>query len=205
MSPDLSVIVLAGGDARRLGGRKADRRVRGRRLVDPALELARGISDDVLLLGRGRDLPAPGARPVDDVAGIDGPLAGLAAGLSAARHPWCLLLPCDLPDPSAAVVTRLLAARDATPDARAIVVSTGGRPQPFHGLYHRDTGDVARRLGAAGGRTASLRALLAALREDGRLLEVPLAALGADADGRFLRDVDTPADLARLRRGRRSA
>ena len=204
MSPDLSVLVLAGGDARRLGGRKAERLVRGRRLVDPALELAARVSDDVLLLGRGRELPAPGTRAVDDAPGLTGPLAGLAAGLDAARHDWCLLLPCDLPDPSAAVVDRLRSARDAHPDARAVVVRSDDLAQPFHGLYRTNVADRARTLGARRGRQGSLRALLDDLRASGHLHEVPLATLGADADGRFLRDVDTPAELARLN-GRRTA
>ena len=44
----------------------------------------------------------------------------------------------------------------------------------------------------------SLRALLARPDAEGRHAARPVESLGSFADGRFLHDVDTPADLARL-------
>ena len=41
MNPDLSVLVLAGGDARRLGGRKADRPVTTRARLMALIENSR--------------------------------------------------------------------------------------------------------------------------------------------------------------------
>ena len=201
MTADLSVLVLAGGAARRLGGRKADRRVGDRRLVDQVVDVARKLSDDVILLPGDRRLDVPGTRKVPDAQAIDGPLSGLLAGLTTAQRAWSLLLPCDMPQVSARVVRRLLAAREG--DAEAIVVHDGQRLQPFHGLYHRD---LVTRLGAylsAGGR--SLTGLLERVRLAGHLRGLPLALLGEDADGRFLRDIDTPDALRRLRRARARA
>jgi len=202
----LSVIVLAGGDARRLGGRKADRHVAPRqRLMDPALELAAELSDDVLLLDRTRSLPAPGTRRVADLPDVPGPLGGLGAGLAAARHDWCLLLPCDLPRPDRRVVDALLAdlAGDATSAFDAAVVTDDARRQPFHGLYHRRLLETVTELASGPLETherRSLTALLERCARRGRLLERPLDTLGAAADGAFLQDVDTPADLATARR-----
>jgi molybdopterin-guanine dinucleotide biosynthesis protein A len=196
VKPDLSVLVLAGGDARRLGGRKADRQVGARRLVDCVLDVAHAVSDDVILLSRDRDLTAADTRRVPDESQLIGPLAGLAAGLGAAVHDWCLLLPCDMPHAHAGVVALLQAALAEAPDARAVTVHADGMPQPFHALYHRDVLEDVTTIGLSA--RPSMRALLARLGEQGRRQDIPVESLGSFADGRFLQDVDTPADLARL-------
>jgi molybdopterin-guanine dinucleotide biosynthesis protein A len=190
------VLVLAGGDARRLGGHKADRPVGGRRLVDNVLDIAHRVSDDVILLKRDRPLDAEGTRSVRDAESLRGPLAGLAAGLEAAGNPWCLLLPCDMPHAHQEVVSLLWAGRTEAPAARVITVRADGMSQPFHALYHRDVLRDVIEVGLSP--RPSMRALLARLAATGRHLDIPLESLGAFADGRFLQDVDTPADLARL-------
>jgi len=191
----LSVVVLAGGRARRLGGRKADLVVGGRSLLGRVLDAARSLSDDVLLLPGDRDvLATDGVRVVPEGVAGRGPLAALGAGLAAARHEWSLLLPCDAPQPSAAVARALL--RRARSSLRpAVVVRDGdGRLQPFHGLYHRLLApEVDAHLSAGG------RSLLGFLDAWGPEV-VPAAELTAlDAGRRFLIDVNTPADLARAR------
>ena len=196
MKPDLSVIVLAGGDAKRLGGRKADRPVGSRRLMDRVLDVAHAVSDDVLLLGRDRGLDAPDVRLCSDESPLRGPLAGLAAGLRAARHSWSLLLPCDMPHARAEVVSSLWKARGELSAARAVTVYSGGMSQPFHALYHRDALSTVLETGRSS--RPSLRAFLACLAAQGRLLDVQVERLGSHADGRFLQDVDTPADFAKL-------
>ncbi|MDG2149405.1 MAG: NTP transferase domain-containing protein [Planctomycetota bacterium] len=196
MKPDLSVIVLAGGDAKRFGGRKADRPLGSGRLMDRVLDVAHAVSDDVLLLGRDRGLEAPGVRRLPDESALRGPLAGLAAGLRAARNAWSLLLPCDMPHARTEVVSKLWSARGNLSSARAVTVHSGGMSQPFHALYHRDV--LSEVLAVGHSSRPSLRSLLADLAAQGRLLDIHVESLGSHADGHFLEDVDTPADFARL-------
>ncbi|MBM3985419.1 MAG: molybdenum cofactor guanylyltransferase, partial [Planctomycetes bacterium] len=49
-SAALSVLVLAGGEGRRMGGRKDGLPVGGRPLLERALQVAQVLSDDVVVL-----------------------------------------------------------------------------------------------------------------------------------------------------------
>ncbi|MCB9899343.1 MAG: molybdenum cofactor guanylyltransferase [Planctomycetes bacterium] len=189
-----SVLVLAGGRAARLGGRKAERDVGGVRLLDRVLAVARTLSDDVILLAGERALPAPGVRRVADWPGVGGPLGGLGAGLEAARHAWCVLLPCDLPQASSDVVGALLARRRA--GCRAVIVRDASGWQPFHALYSRTLLPDLRSAVADGER--SLVRWLARL--DG-IASVDASELRAlDPELNFLEDIDTRDDLERAER-----
>jgi molybdopterin-guanine dinucleotide biosynthesis protein A len=190
-------MVLAGGAARRLGGSKCELDVGGRSLLARSLDVARAASDDVLLLPGRRVLavPADARRPwrsVPDLPGGQGPLAGLGAGLRAARRAWCLALACDLPFVSPALVERLRA--EAAPGVDAVVLEADGGLQPFPALYARRLLPRIEARLRAGRR--SLRGLL-----DDAVVRVLPAALAAEADPglRSLRNVNTPADLALAR------
>ncbi|GJM20350.1 MAG: molybdenum cofactor guanylyltransferase [Planctomycetota bacterium] len=193
---DLSVLVLAGGAGRRMGGDKPTRELHGARLVDPSLELALRLSDDVLLADGEAALPLPpSARRVRDDPELAGPLAGLLPGLAAARHAWVLVLPCDLLRPSEAVVRALLA-RARARAAQAVVVRDEAGRQPFHALWARASLPALQARLASGGR--SMLSLLDALT----VCEVPAVELhDLDPQRGYLCDLDTQDDLRAARRG----
>lgn len=66
--------------------------------------------DELLLVGASERLPEiPEAQPVSDLrAGREGPLAGIEAGLAAARHPRVFVAAADLPFLPADLVAYLL-------------------------------------------------------------------------------------------------
>ncbi|HEX5011929.1 MAG TPA: NTP transferase domain-containing protein [Planctomycetota bacterium] len=203
----LSVLVLAGGEGRRLGGRKDGLPFGDGTLLQRALDLAASLSDDVVC-APGR-WPAPagltaGVRVVADDARVEGPLAGLLAGLAATRHDACLLLPCDMPFARADVARRLLALATG-PTLVAALHGPGGR-EPFHAVWRRGSRPVLEALAARGQR--SLQAALDALQERGALALLPEAELtDLDAELACLINVNTAADLAaaRARVARRGA
>jgi molybdopterin-guanine dinucleotide biosynthesis protein A len=195
--PPLTGLLLAGGQARRLGGDKALVDLGGRTLLERAGTLALACCDEVLLLDGERALHLPGLRRLPDLPSVDGPLGGLGAGLAEAKHPWCLLLSCDQPFISTAVVARLLDRLNATePQPLAVVLHDAHGIQPFCGLYHRDLLPELQRRTAAGER--SLRGFLSACEPQGVTL-VELDELPAELAADTLFDVDTPADLAHAR------
>ena len=108
--PDVA-IVLAGGQARRMGGRdKGLLPFAGRPLVEWAIEsLAPQVS--TLLISANRNLDAYGAYGFPVVAdleqGFQGPLAGILSAMRAARTAWILTLPCDGPQPPPDLGARL--------------------------------------------------------------------------------------------------
>ena len=182
----ITALVLAGGQARRLGGGKALLDVGGSSLLRRALELAHAVSDDVLLAPGPRGYRAAGARVVADEPVAPGPLGGLLAGLAAARHEWLLLLPCDLPFGDAALVAAL-AQRAAHTPCDAVLLHDAFGLQPFHGLY--------RRRALSAGRSAALRGVRALRGLIDTLVVEPLAAPQPVAEPGPLFDVDTPGEL----------
>lgn len=195
----LSVLVLAGGEGRRLGGRKDGLPVGDRTLLLRALDLAARLSDDVLL-APGR-WPAPDERPagvrlVADDARVQGPLAGLLAGLAAAHHDACLLLPCDMPFARADVAQRL-AALATGPTLVAALQGPAGR-EPFHAVWRRRCRPLLEELVARG--ELSLQAALDVLEARGALALLPGAELtDLDPELACLVNVNTVADLAAAR------
>lgn len=192
--------ILAGGRASRLGGvAKPLVEVGGRTILARQLDvLTPRVASVIVALAPGAaPPPVPAAwagrvRFVHDVAEGAGPLAGLAAGLAAARAPWLLAVAGDLPDLAPALVDLLIAACAAAGDADAVVPRVGGHPEPLLAAYAVTVDDTVNVRISDGRR--SVQGLLGALRV--RWIEE--AALRAvDPALRSFQDLDTPEDLVR--------
>lgn len=195
-----TVVVLAGGAGRRLGGDKANAPFLGGSLLDATLATVAGLGVRCLVVSKHasdhQKRLATGApvESIEDATPQRHPLAGLAAGLRATATPWAMVVTCDAPLLSPALANAL--AGLAADGIEAVVAQWQGSLQPFPGLY-RASGTVvaeAERLLAESG---SMRALLARLRT-AVLPEVDAQA--ADPEGLSFTDADTPAALADLER-----
>lgn len=186
----VGAILLVGGRSRRMGGG-----------LKPLLEVGgRSLfSGAVAALTDAGCAPLVAVGPVLDADAIvqwvredppfTGPAAAIAAAVDlvpAAGPEWMLILAGDLPYVPQ-VAERLIAAT-ASGAADAVVFRADGHPQWLAGVY----------------RTKSLRAAVATLGDD--VLGAPVRALLGgleiawltDEDG-ITADIDTPADLARIR------
>lgn len=138
--PAITGIILAGGLARRMGGRaKGLQPYAGRPLLAHAIErLQPQVATLLLNVNHDRAAYADFGLPLigDRFADYPGPLAGLHAGLVAADTPWVLSVPCDSPHFPADLAARLLAA--AIAERRQIAVARAGdRTHPVFCLCHR--------------------------------------------------------------------
>jgi molybdopterin-guanine dinucleotide biosynthesis protein A len=107
----VSAVVLAGGEALRMGGEKALRTLRGKTLIQHAIDLVAPLAGEVVVSVGARDIElAAETRAVADPPGLEGkgPLSGILAGLEAASGDVCLLAPCDLPNMTPALLKGLL-------------------------------------------------------------------------------------------------
>lgn len=133
---DLAVVVLAGGEGRRIGGDKPLRRLGGEALIDRALRRARRWSPHVAVAIRAEaQAGAADAVFLRDDPAIEGPLAGLAAALRYAKQeerPALLTLPCDAPFLPDDLASRLIA---GIGDAAVAVAASGGRLHPTCALW----------------------------------------------------------------------
>ncbi|WP_053130745.1 molybdenum cofactor guanylyltransferase MobA [Pseudomonas sp. MIACH] len=96
-----SILLLAGGRGQRMGGQdKGLLDWHGLPLIAHLQRLARPLTDDLIIsCNRNQAQYAPYADQLvsDDSPDFPGPLAGIRAGLAAARHEHLLILPCDVP------------------------------------------------------------------------------------------------------------
>jgi molybdopterin-guanine dinucleotide biosynthesis protein A len=106
--PPCSILLLAGGRGQRMGGQdKGLIEWHGEPLIAHLQRKTRGLSDDLIIsCNRNQEKYAPYADQLvgDDLADFHGPLAGIRAGLKAARHAHLLVLPCDVPRIDAALL-----------------------------------------------------------------------------------------------------
>lgn len=97
MDKDCAVIIVAGGKSRRMGADKRMLLFGRQKLLTIAVEKAKVISDEVILvLGEPIEIDCQVKIVFDKVKG-HGPLVGLYSGLLEAREKKALLLPCDMP------------------------------------------------------------------------------------------------------------
>jgi molybdopterin-guanine dinucleotide biosynthesis protein A len=134
---ELTGVVLAGGESRRMGRDKASLTVCGRQLLRTVVERLAAVTDEVIVASsrhHREEWPRLPATFVEDETPGGGPLAGLQAGLRAARRDHVLLVACDMPFLS---LPLLRALRDHRPECDAFVPRVGSRWQPLHGIYSR--------------------------------------------------------------------
>ncbi len=167
---ELTGVLLVGGASERFGTPKALARLGGETLAERAWRTLSEACDEVIAVGKvadGLSLPFP---IVDDGDAGRAPVFGVIAGLRAARHETCVVLPVDCPLVTPSVV-RALGAASAVP--------ASDRPLP--GAY-----------------TRGMLAVLEERVRNGALSLRGANPTVLHVDERLLVDVDTPADLAEI-------
>lgn len=127
----IAVVILAGGEGRRIGGAKPLRQLGRERLIDRATAIAAQWSDLVAVAVRSHEqAEGAGVRCIFDEPGVQGPLAGLIVGLRFAAASGCeglLTIPADMPFLPSDLAARLMAAGS---HGQAVVASSSGRLHP---------------------------------------------------------------------------
>jgi molybdopterin-guanine dinucleotide biosynthesis protein A len=195
MNDDVIGAVLAGGPGRRVGGDKPSLDVGDQTLVRHAVDALRLANLDAVLVLR-PDQPVPLTSHVvaiirDEVEDA-GPLGGLQALLSWLPTEWALVVACDQPFLSPALLHELLAKTQL--DADIICGQSGNALEPFPGLYRRSGLPAIEELLARGVR--SLQDLLAVARVEALPFE---RVRRWDPELLSYLNVNTPDDLARAR------
>lgn len=168
----LTGVLLVGGASTRFGSPKALARFRGETLAERGHRLLSGACDEVLVVGKARELRGLPFPLLDDGTDARAPIHGLVAGLRHAAHDTVVALPVDVPLITSDAL-RALGEAGAVPSARV----------PLPGAYPRALLPVLEAGVAAG--DLSLRGV------NGKTLEIPEDMLA---------DADTPAALAELER-----
>jgi molybdopterin-guanine dinucleotide biosynthesis protein A len=149
----VSGIVLAGGQGRRMGGvDKGLQPLRGKPMVEWVIERLKPQVAEILI-NANQNLDQYGKyghRVVpDEIAGFAGPLAGLHAGLKAAREALVVTVPCDSPFLPSDLVARL---EKSLGEKDLAVAKTGDQPHPVFSLMKRQVRESLEAFLASGGR-----------------------------------------------------
>ena len=169
-------MLLVGGASTRFGSPKALARIGGETLAERAWRLLGDACDERIAVGKladGLELPF---ELLDDATDVRAPIAGVVAGLRAARNDIAVIIPVDVPRLTAGALHELA---DACRDAA--IVPSG----PLPGAYRR----------------TALPALERALAEGRLALRDAIAELDVatvELDESLLINVNRPDDVRRL-------
>jgi molybdenum cofactor guanylyltransferase len=129
-------VILAGGQSRRMGREKLSIEIGGLPLIEHVKNALSTSCHEVLVVG-GSASQLEGVRHVaDERAGRQGPLAGIEAGLAAARYPHVFVAAGDMPFLSQQLVGYLLK-RLGQDNVTAVIPRYRGRSHPLCGAYAR--------------------------------------------------------------------
>jgi molybdopterin-guanine dinucleotide biosynthesis protein A len=196
-----SAAILAGGQATRFGGRdKSALLVDGRTIRERQIEAIAPLTDDLMIVGRAEMTPglpvsarqkATAPQRVADIVPGCGPLGGLHAALTAARHDRLFLIAGDMPHVSTALIAYLFSLAGDGVDA--VVPRSERGYHPLCAVYTRAC------LEPAAARLADRRLRMRELVDSVRTRAVPLEEIRRFGDPeRLLANVNTPADYVGL-------
>lgn len=131
---NLSAVILAGGESRRMGCDKTWLEFEGQSLLARDVSVVRELGvAEVFISGRvGEDYSALGCPVLFDLEPGFGPLGGIERGLHAAASSLLLVLAVDLPRMTAAFLRKLLAKCDLQ---IGVVAKLEGRLEPLVAIY----------------------------------------------------------------------
>ena len=185
---DLSAVLLAGGESRRMGTDKATFPFRGKPLWQIQLETLRRLRPAEIFLSVRTD---PSWRPRDaqfiaDVPPSRGPLSGIAASLVNIRTAHLLVLAIDMPFMTENYLRSIC---DAMEPGRGVIANINNRAEPLAAVYPREA-EIDFRTALAGA-DFSLQNLVRQLVRSGKLREISVTK----EERRLFRNVNNTADV----------
>ena len=186
--------ILAGGQARRLGGRdKSQIVIGGRTILDRLIDTLHLVVDRVVVVtGDPSRIREPRVTVVQDLVPGAGGLGGIYTALATADE-RVLVVACDMPFLTAPFLARVL---EAGGDTDAAVPRDDAGYHPLCACYSQACAEPIRRRVEAG----VLKVL--DLFGDIRVRDIGPEEIAAhDPDGLLLLNINTPDDLSRAERG----
>ena len=190
----VSGIVLAGGQSRRLGRDKSLLEIEGQPLLVRTVHTLTALSDDLIVVTNAPERYAPLGLPVrfvaDEKPGV-GSLMGLYSGLKAAHHPYALVVACDMPFLNPALLRYLLS---LTAGYDIVIPRRDGLAEPLHAVYSRACLPAMDRVLRQG------RRQIIAFFDQVRVRWVEESEIAPfDSQGFSFLNINTPQDWARVR------
>jgi molybdopterin-guanine dinucleotide biosynthesis protein A len=190
-SEQATLILLTGGESRRMGFPKHRLRTSHGTLVELLQRRLSSLFAETLVVGRKlRVEDKKGLRTVEDVLSLRGPLVGIYSGLLAAKSDLCFVLACDMPFVTVQLVSYLLSQASGVD---VVVPVVGSYYEPLCAVYRASSIPVIHEMLDRGDlKVASIYDRLAVKR----VSEEDLGPL--DADFPPFTNLNTPKELPLL-------
>jgi len=139
----LAAAILAGGQARRLDGVNKGTLIVGHEaILDRQLETLREVTREIFVVGRNDEVwTSRGVRVVPDEIPDAGPLGGIYTAIMHSPADRTLIVACDMPFLSSAVLHRM----EAVEDADLVIPRHARGYEPLCAIYSRACADDIRR------------------------------------------------------------
>lgn len=129
-------IILAGGKNSRMGQNKAFLSVKKeQKMIEFTVELFNSIFQEVIIVSNEPELyHYLGVEVISDIIPQRGPLSGIHAGLTKAKHKYSFIVPCDMPFLEHGLIRLLL---DEAPGYDVVVPQIENYLEPLHAVYNK--------------------------------------------------------------------
>jgi molybdenum cofactor guanylyltransferase len=204
-----SCIILCGGRSRRMGQDKGLMALKGRPMILYVLETIAGLCDDIIIVLRDEKQVEEYLKILDretlenlnlalgvnlniytDLIKDQGPLSGIASGLSHIKSDHALIIPCDSPFSSKVFVRKMYGYAQQGGFDLYIPRWPDGRLDPLHAVYHKNSGQVMEELLSKGVR--EVRSLVNHLNVKYIRVE------SLDKTGRCFKNLNKPEDILKV-------
>ena len=185
---NISAVLLAGGESRRMGRDKATLLFRGRPLWEIQFDLLRTLQPEEIFVSARTDPPwrPSGVQFVSDEPPARGPLSGLSATLARISTDHLLALAIDMPLMTGNYL-RLIC--NLVEPGRGVLPMIGNRAEPLVAIYPKSTGTDF--ITALSGSDFSLQSLTKKLVEAGKLSLVNVS----EKEAKFFRNFNNLSDF----------
>ncbi|HHZ65311.1 MAG TPA: molybdenum cofactor guanylyltransferase [Flavobacteriales bacterium] len=133
MIPDISIIILAGGKSSRFGADKALAHFNGKTLIHNTIELAKGVTDNIIIISNQDGYNNLGFPVFPDLHKNKGPLGGVHSGLVNSNSELNFVLAADMPYVTLELIKYTI--NKATIDSNGVIPIANGLPEPLCGVY----------------------------------------------------------------------
>ena len=133
---NLSIYILCGGKATRMGEDKGLVVFKGKSFMEWILEAVRPLSSSIFLLSKNQEYTRFGYPVIADLVQEKGPVGGIYSALYHTQSDWNLILSCDIPQITTSIVEELfLLASQEKSDL--VMITDGNHDYPLVGIYHK--------------------------------------------------------------------